>query len=343
MTNKNGQTGFSIVILLEEHSDYIEGFIHDLYDFFIRRKSGFEIIILANGTEPFIAKKLDILEKKAENIKIFSFYRKNTQAVCMKAALKEINYEIVVVCGSYQQISMEGLKLAIDKFDGKIDMVLPCRKKRVDPVINQFQSKFFNWIVRGITGYHFSDLSCTVRIIKKSALESIDFYGNMYRFLPLVAAKNGFVLKEIEVAHHKEMGKTGFYNISEYMMRILDIFSLIFLLEYTKKPFRFFSIIGIAFLSVGGIFISITIFEKLFLSGSLGNNLFLLTGFLFISVGLQSAGTGLLGEIITFTHGRKKKEYMVDKVVSNKFSGIERRLTPDRRKLYERRSQTRES
>lgn len=341
--SQSNQLGFSVIILLEENVETIDLFVQELGDFFSRIEEKFEIILIANGTERFVEKKADSLRKKTKFLKIFTFYRKNTQAVCLKAAVKMIKYDSVIVCGSYQQITMEGLTHAINSLDEETDMVLPCREKRVDPVFNQFQSKFFNWLVKIITGFHFSDLSCTVRIVKKSALESLDFYGNMYRFLPVVAAKKGFKLKEVKVAHFREMGKTGFYDLSDYIVRILDIFVVLFLLQYTKKPFRFFSTIGSGFLFIGGLCLTYAMIEKLFLTGGLGNNVFLLVGLILISIGMQSAMTGLLGEIITFTHGRKRKEYMIDKIVSKRFSGIGRRHNQNRRIIQDRREGNKKS
>ena len=307
---------YSVIILLEENAEGIEIFVHRLHEFFIKMHDSFEIILIANGTEVSLQNQFDEIKNQYSSIKIYTLYRKNTQAVCMKAALRESKGEIIVACGSYQQITMKSLGQAIDSIDSQIDLVLPCRKKRIDPVFNQFQSSSFNFLVRKITGYHFNDLSCTVRIVKRKVMENIDFYGNMYRFLPVVAAQKGFKYKEIDADHFKEKGKTGFYNPSDYILRLLDIFSLLFLVRYTKKPFRFFSTIGASFFSVGSCVIGYVLFNKFFSDGYIGNNFVLIIGFLLLAVGVQSAGAGLLGEIITFTHGRKNKEYSVDQIIS---------------------------
>lgn len=334
------QIKYSVIILLEEENDNISRFIRNIHELFTKKNEIFEIILIANGTEGFFRHRFYEIKKEFTSIKIYTLYRKNTQAVCMKAALRESQGDIIIACGSYQQITMEGLGQAIDSFDEQTDMILPCRKKRIDPTFNQFQSRFFNWLVRKITGYQFKDLSCTIRIVKRAVMENTDFYGNMYRFLPVVAAQKGYKFKEIDAEHFKEMGKTGFYNISDYFFRILDIFSLLFLVRYTKKPFRFFSSIGAIFFSLGMCVVAYILMGKFFFDLRLGNNFLLITGFLLIAIGVQSAGTGLLGEIITFVHGRKRKEYTIDKIVSMSLNGKERRDYINRRKNTERRKRS---
>lgn len=334
---ENSKIKYSIIILLEEENEKINIFVQDLHEFFTKNREVFEIILIANGTSGIFKAKFQEIRREFSSIKIFTLYRRNTQAVCMKAALKESKGDIIIACGSYQQITMKDFDKALQSLDIKTDMILPCRRNRLDPSFNQLQSRFFNLLVRKITGYQFNDISCTIRIVRRVVMENIDFYGNMYRFLPVVAAQKGFKYKEINADHFKEMGKTGFYSPSEYLLRILDIFSLFFLVHYTKKPFRFFSIIGLFFFSLGLGVVGYLILEKLFFDVLVGNNFVLIMGFLLIAVGMQSAGTGLLGEIITFTHGRKRKEYTIDQIVSSSFSGPERRNNINRRIKEERR------
>ncbi len=337
MCEPKKEVEYSIIILLDEKNDDIVSFVHDVNQFFSSNYNSFEIIAVINGNERFYKNKFNEIDDASIPIKSYSLYRKTTQAVCIKAALKEANGESIVVFGSYQQITMDSLGNAVKALDDDIDIVIPCRKKRVDPSFNQVQSQLFNWMVRKMTGVSFKDLSCTVRIIKKDVLKNLDFYGNMYRFLPVVAAQKGFRYKEIDVEHYREMGKTGFYSVSEYCLRILDIVSLFFLIRYTKKPFRFFSIIGCLFFGLGIIFSGYVAVEKMIFGIPMGNRVSLMIGVLLIVLGVQSAATGLIGEIISFVHGRKIKEYTIDRIVSMSFSDNERRNCIERRQIRDRR------
>jgi hypothetical protein len=159
------------------------------------------------------------------------------------------------------------------------------------------------------------DLSCTVKIFRREVLEETDLYGNMYRFLPIVADRKGFKNKEIKCEHYEERGQTGFYSLSEYFERLIDIFTLYFNTRFSKKPLRFFSTIGAAFIILGLIITILVFCQRIFFGYPIGDRLILLLAILFMVLGAQAASVGLLGEIITFTHGREIKEYTIEEII----------------------------
>jgi hypothetical protein len=146
-------------------------------------------------------------------------------------------------------------------------------------------------------------------------MEEILLYGNMYRFLPIVAAQKGFNCKEIKCEHYQELGKKGFYRISEYVSRIIDIMTLYFNTGFSKKPLRFFSTIGAGFVAVAVIILFYIFGQKLLFNYPIGNRGELLLALLFMVLGIQTASFGLLGEIITFTHSHGRHDYIVEKII----------------------------
>lgn len=306
---------YSILVLLEEpHQDFVQ-FVRNLHDVFSRRHFPFEILIMANGTGSFLRDQLKELQGFNHRLKAFDFNTPTTQAVCLKGALKESNGEIIIVCGSYQQITNDSLLQLLDALDDATDIISPWRQHRVDPWFNRFQSQVFNILVRKITGLDLHDLSCTVKVFRREVLEQTEIYGNMYRFLPIVAARKGFKTKEIKCSHREERGKTGFYRLSDYITRLIDIFTLYFNTRFTRRPLRFFSGIGLGFLSFGLVVLSY-IFAKKFLMGHpVGNRPILFLAIFLMAIGVQAASIGLLGEIIVFTHGRHRREYSIQKEI----------------------------
>jgi len=137
----------------------------------------------------------------------------------------------------------------------------------------------------------------------------------MYRFLPIVAVRKGFKTKEVKCEHYQERGKTGFYGFSEYVTRLIDIFTLYFNTRFTRKPLRFFSSIGLGFLLIGLLITSSIFAQKFFMGLPIGDRPILLLAIFFIVLGIQAASVGLLGEIIAFTQGRHKKEYTIEKEI----------------------------
>jgi intracellular sulfur oxidation DsrE/DsrF family protein len=301
-----------IVLLAEQHEDFAQ-FVQNLYNLFSSRPETFEILIMANGTGGFLRNQLTKIGNCNNKLKVFELNAQVPQAVCLKAALKETSGEIIVACGSYQQITNEAFEKTLDSMDTATDIISLWRQNRVDPPLNQLQSRVFNTLVRWITGSDIHDLNCTVRVIRREVIEETILYGNMYRFFPILAEKKGFKTKEIKCEHYQERGKTGFYSLSSYVTRLIDIFTLYFNTRFTRKPLRLFGSIGLGFLLIG-LFITFYIFvQRIFIGQPMGGRSFLLLAIFCMVLGVQAAGIGLLGEIITFTHGRHRKEYTVEK------------------------------
>lgn len=270
---------------------------------------------MANGTGGFLRNQLIKLQGFNHAIKAFEFNAKTTQAVCLQAGFKESSGEIIVACGSYQQITNDSFNKSLDALDEGTDIISPWRQGRVDPSFNRFQSRIFNTLVRTLIKSDLHDLSCTVKIFRKEVLEETKIYGNMYRFLPIVAAQKGFKTREVNCQHYQERGETGFYTLSDYVTRLIDIFTLFFNTRFIKKPLRFFSSIGLGSLLIGLFIASYVFAEKFFMGYPIGDRPALLLAIFFMVLGVQTASAGLLGEIIAFTHGRHKKEYTIEKLI----------------------------
>ncbi len=308
---------YSIIVLLEleeMHKGSIQ-FIQNLYELFSNRQDQFEILIIANGIGEILKNELTALLTRHDKIKALEFNTKITQAVCLKAALRETSGDIVVVCGSYQQITDSSLLRLLDDIDSETDIVTPWRQHRVDSTLNQFQSKLFNALVRKLTASSYHDTSCTVKVFRREVLEDVEIYGNMYRFLPILADQRGFKTKEIKCEHYQQHGKSTYYGLTHYINIFIDIFTLYFNTWFTRKPLRFFSTIGVI-LSCIGLFITSYVFaQKIILGYSIGDRSLLLLAIFFMVLGIQAASAGLLGEIIAFTHGRQRKEYTIEKII----------------------------
>jgi hypothetical protein len=306
---------YSLIVLAEDKQKDFAQFIRNLYDLLDRRQKPFEIIIMANGTGGFFRSEIEEFQDLRNRIKAFEFNSKVTQAACLKAGLKESNGEIIVVCGSYQQITNDSFIDCLDSLDNETDIICPWRQDRVDASFNKVQSKVFNAIVRKLAGFDIHDLGCTLKIFRREVLEATEFYGNMYQFLPILAAQKGFKTTEVKCKHYQQRGKTGLRNLSLLIPRLLDIFTLYFNTRFTRKPLRFFSAIGLLFLVAGTMIVLVVFAQKLIVGYPIGGRPILLLALLFMVLGVQAASVGLLAEIVVFTHGRHRKEFTVEKII----------------------------
>ena len=271
--------------------------------------------MVANGTGNFFRMQLPRLQRFNGRIRAFEFGSRTTQAVCLKAILKEIRGEVILICGTYQQLTDASIIEIVDAMDPNVDVISPWRRKRVDPSFNQLQSTIFNWLVRRLINTNLHDFSCTVKVVRRTVLQETDLYGNMFRFLPVLAAAKGFRVKEIPVEHLQERGRTGFYSLSDYVARLVDIFTLFFNTSFSRKPLRFFSGIGLCFVLGGILGVLVLSLQRFVFNIPVGNRSVLIISLLITILGVLISSAGLLGEIIAFTNGRHKKEYNIEKIL----------------------------
>lgn len=305
---------YSILLLLEERHEDFARYVEGLHRVFALLPADFEILILANGLGGFLRGSWERIHRGRPEIKGLVLNRKATQAACLEAGLRESRGEIIVVLGSYRQITEGSLLRMIESLDSRTDLVTPWRRRRVDPFFSRWQSRVFNGLARLLTGCPWNDLSATMRVIRREVLEKTTLYGNLYRFLPVLAERKGFRVKEVECEHAEERGpRLG--GLSAYLTRAVDLGTLFFNVRFPKKPLRLFSLLGLGFCLAGLVLIVYVLAEKVLQGAGIGARPAFLGGILLLLLGLQVASAGLLGELIVFTHGRKMRDYVVEKEI----------------------------
>lgn len=255
----------------------------------------------------------ELRARHGDRVQAVVFEKPFGESVCLSAGAEASSGRVIVTSPQYVQIDPIELRKMLAQIDAGADMVTPWRSPRVDPWLNRLQSASFNWLLRKINGGEFHDLNCYFRVFKREVLSDITVYGDMYRFLPLIAQRQGFRVVETQVRHLKEWGASGFFGVGVYIRRFLDVVGVVFLTRFTLKPLRFFGSVGLVLTVFGGGLLAGVIFQKFFMGAGLQNRpLFLLALMLFV-LGVQVIGFGLVGEIIIYTQARNLREYRIDR------------------------------
>lgn len=151
--------------------------------------------------------------------------------------------------------------------------------------------------------------------MKRQVLEEISLYGDQHRLLPALADRQGFRVLEIDVRQSTQDAFSGAYRPREYAHRLLDVFAVFFLVRFTKKPLRFFGMVGVTTLAIGIALVLYLSIDRLVFDHALANRPALLLSSLLVVLGLQLFALGLLGELMIFTHARGMKDYQVDRII----------------------------
>lgn len=254
------------------------------------------------------------------------------ESAALAVGLREARGERIVTFPSYFQVDTHALGAALDQLDAGADLVIGRRFPRTDSWFNRLQSRLFHLLVRAFTGARFADISCGFRAMRRQVARELQVYGGLHRFIPVLARQRGFAVHELPVRQRPEDRATRYYGVALYVKRVLDLMTVFFLLEFTRRPLRFFGPIG---LLLGGAGVAIDLWlvaQRIFGDGGLAERPLLLLGVLLVVLGMQMLSLGLLGEVIIFTHARRVRDYHVAEVIRQPLGRAPRPLpTPGER------------
>ncbi|MCZ7687016.1 MAG: hypothetical protein M5U28_53050 [Sandaracinaceae bacterium] len=175
------------------------------------------------------------------------------------------------------------------------------KKKRHDPLGKTLPSKLFNWTVRRLTGLKLNDFNCGLKAYRAEAVEGLDLYGELHRYIPVLVAWRGFAVGELAVTHHPRKWGHSKYGVERMAKGFFDLLTVILLTRYRRRPLHLFGWAGLSMFALGfGCLAYLTVLWFLGL-GPIGTRPLLFLGLLLVMVGVQLISTGLLGEMINST------------------------------------------
>lgn len=256
-----------------------------------------------------------LAEERPDQVRAIAFQQPFGQSACLTTGLENARGRVILTTPQYVQVDPREVESLLATIDAGADFAAPWRHPRVDPLLNRLQSSAFNLLMRRVVKTTFHDLNCYFRAIKREVLEEMAIYGDMYRFLPVIAYRQGFRVEEVKVRHLQEWGGTGFFGWGVYARRFLDVIGVVFLTHFTLKPLRFFGTLGALFAGLGGGFTLFCFVQWLFVEdSSLYSRPIFMVGVLLFVLGVQVIGFGLVGEIIIYTQARRLREYRIERI-----------------------------
>lgn len=274
----------------------------------------FEFIFAVEGDQPTVVKDLRRLTDAGEPITTLVFSRWYGGATVLSAAFDRAAGDIVLTLPAYRQIDPASISSLFPPLEEN-DMVVVRRHPREDGLVTQVQVWGFHAVLRGLLGFDFNDLGCSVVAFRKDILDTIDLYGDQHRFLPVLTRHLGFKVEEIDAPQTTEDTFQNHVSIGRYVNRLLDLVSVFFLTKFTRKPLRFFGATGLVSVAGGGGLTGYLTIQRLFMGIPLKDKPMLLLGILLIVLGTLLFAIGLIGEMIIFTNPSSQEEYVVEEVI----------------------------
>jgi len=305
----------TVVVPISERHDNLEN-LYRLYSSKLAQiGKTFEFLFIIDGHFPVAQEELQKLQKTGNSIRIIKFSRSFGESAALMEGFRSARGTIILTLASYIQVEPEDIPKLFSAYDEGNDLVISCRYPRIDPLINRIQSRLYHYIVNKLTGCTFKDITCGVRLIKKKILSEFTLYGDLHRFIPVFAFHKGLKVTEVKVRQRKDDTELRLVRPGTYLRRLLDILTLFFLVKFTKKPLRFFGLIGSALLTLGAVITFYLGILRLLGQTGLANRPLLLLGVLLMVFGIQLFSVGLVGELILFTNAKELETYRIEEII----------------------------
>ena len=274
----------------------------------------YEIIFVLDGPHAAFAAGIKGLLEDGERFNVVGLTRSFGEATAIMAGFEQALGDTIVTLPAYHQIEAADVVKLVSTL-GESDVAIGRRWPRAGGPLERLRRWMFHGLLAWVTKLQFSDLGCGARAFHRRVLEEIQLYGDQHRFLAVLADRQGFRVREVDVRQSPKDRFTGIYGPREYTRGFLDIFTVFFLVRFTKKPLRFFGMVGVSTFAFGALLVAWLVIERLFFGQPLAERPALLLSSLLVVLGLQLFALGLLGELIIFTHARAIKDYQIERVI----------------------------
>ena len=234
---------------------------------------------------------------RSANIRYIRMRRNAGKSAALSIALDHVDGERVVLMDADGQDDPAELGKLLAKLDEGVDLVTGRRAVRNDRFIKRNTSKIYNGVTARVTGVEGKDFNSGFKVMTRELAESLEMYGELHRYIPVLAVWNGFKTAEVDVEHHERLHGKSKFGRARFWRGFLDLVTVKFLTTYTARPFHLFGGIGFGIGAGGGVILSWLFVSKL-LGHNIGNRPVLQLGVLLVVVAVQMVSLGLLAELV---------------------------------------------
>ena len=260
-----------------------------------------EVVFVDDGSSDGSFAALTRLHAGTENVRVIRLRRNFGKAAALAAGFAQARGDVVVTIDADLQDDPGEIPRLLAKLDEGFDLVTGWKTKRRDPWLRRALSRLFNAATSRVSGLRLHDLNCGLKAYRAETLEGLRIYGELHRFLPVLAHYRGFRVAELPVNHRPRAHGRSRYGPERYLRGFFDLLTVTFIGRYRYRPLHLFGGLGLLLSAVG--FVVLLYLTVLKATGeAIGHRPLLLLGVLLVVVGLQFFSLGLLSEMVTSQH-----------------------------------------
>lgn len=300
----------SIVVAVYNEQDNVKPLVEAIHK--ALDNYSYEIILANDGSSDNTV--ANILQLDDPKVKLVNLRRNFGQSAALSAGINQAKGEWIVTMDGDLQNDPSDIPMMLQKAESEHwDVVAGIRAKRKDGVfLRKIPSKIANWIIRKSTGLHIKDLGCALKVFRSEIVKDIGLYGELHRFIAILAHFEGAKITQVDVKHHARMYGESKYGINRTFKVMSDLILMVFIKKYLQKPIHLFGTLGFLFFGAGSIINIYLLFHKL-MGNDIGGKPLLMLGILLTLAGLQFITVGIITELQmrTYYESQDKRPYKI--------------------------------
>ena len=292
----------SIIIPVFNESESIGYLLDEVTSVMAEDKINFELIVINDGSKDNTHRVLKELTLKIKELLVISLRKNYGQTAAMAAGFDNSKGDIVITLDGDLQNDPSDIPKLISEINKGYDLVCGWRYDRKDKLINRrIPSKIANKLIARVTGLKLHDYGCSLKAFKKEIIDDIKLYGELHRFLPVLANIEGAIIKEIKVNHRSRQYGSSKYGIDRTFRVLMDLLTVWFMTKFLTRPMYGFGFVGIISIFISFLMSSYLVIIKI-LGDDIGNRPMLMFALLLGIAGVQLFSFGLLSELLIRTY-----------------------------------------
>jgi glycosyltransferase involved in cell wall biosynthesis len=310
----------SVVVPLLNEEATLEELYREVAAALEPRGESFEVVFVDDGSTDGSSSVLSRLHDEHSNVVVVRLRRNFGKATALKAGFLEAHGEIVVTIDADLQDDPAEIPRLLAKLDEGFDLVSGWKSRRRDPWTRRVLSRIFNRLASAVSGVTLHDVNCGLKAYRAEVVHDLRIYGELHRFLPVLAHERGYRVAELPVNHRPRNHGRSRYGLERYLRGFLDLLTVSLVGRYRHRPLHLFGGVGLVLGAIGTLVLAYLTVLKV-TGEAIGHRPLLILGVLLVVVGLQLFSLGLLGEMIRSLHeeraGQHERERRhVDEILS---------------------------
>ncbi len=308
----------SVVVPVCDELDNLERLYNEVTQAMDALDRPYELLLIDDGSKDGSGAKLDELAAADARVKVVHFRRNYGQTAALDAGIQLATGDVIVTLDADLQNDPADIPLLLAKLAKDFDLVHGWRRERHDPWLSRrLPSRIANRLISWSTGFPVHDLGCTLRAMRRETAQELRLYGEMHRFIPILAHWNGARCTELVTRHHPRRAGRSKYGLSRTVRVVLDLLTVKYMIQYLTSPMKLFGTFGLASAGVG-LLSGIATLAMWFNGYHLNRNPLLLLTVFAGFVALQFFVLGMLGElgVRTYYESQQKRPYAIRRLVN---------------------------